>query len=79
MKGFTMLVLTRKAGERLFVVDKLTGAVIELQVNRIGGLGVRLGITASSRFDVVREEILSDEQREDMRRQAAPDAIGAVA
>lgn len=74
-----MLVLTRKVGERLFVVDKLTGAVIELQVNRIGNLGVRLGITASSRFDVVREEILSDEQREDIRQRAAPDVVGAVA
>lgn len=55
-----MLVLSRKIGEKIFIVDTLTGERIEVACLRLGALGVRLGIEASTRFNIVREELTSD-------------------
>jgi carbon storage regulator CsrA len=52
-----MLVLTRKPGERILIEDKLTGEVIRLVQIRVGPNSSRLGIEASDRFNIVREEL----------------------
>lgn len=47
-----MLVLTRKAGERIWIGDDISVTVV-----RITGGGVRLGIEAPHELPVVREEL----------------------
>ena len=47
-----MLVLSRKAGERIWI-----GEDISVTVVRIGGGGVRIGIEAPKELPVVREEL----------------------
>jgi len=53
-----MLVLTRKAGERLLIGDD-----IEITVVRIAGGGVRLGIDAPREMTVYRREVHPQQQR----------------
>lgn len=52
-----MLVLTRKDGERIVITDQETGEEIVLWVARIGCDNVRLGVEASRRFRILREEL----------------------
>lgn len=52
-----MLVLSRKPGERLLI-----GPDIVLTVVRIGPNTVRLGIQAPGELNIVREELLTDEE-----------------
>ena len=55
-----MLVLSRKAGERIWI-----GEDISVTVVRISGGGVRIGIEAPKEMPVVREELkLEMEQKE---------------
>jgi carbon storage regulator CsrA len=63
MKGISMLVLSRKPGERL-VIGEGAGRVV-LQVNRIGGNRVTLGITAHPSIKIVRGELRPDERPRD--------------
>ena len=53
-----MLVLSRKAGERI-----LLGNNIRITVVRISGGGVRLGIEAPPDVSVVREEVIDNSSR----------------
>ena len=65
-----MLVLSRKTGERILIGDKITVTVV-----RIGQGGVRLGIDAPEEFEVVREELKSEDRPK--VKAAAPSRIGA--
>ncbi len=47
-----MLVLSRKAGERIWIGDKISVTIV-----RITGGGVRIGIEAPDELPVVREEL----------------------
>jgi carbon storage regulator len=50
----TMLVLTRKAGERIVIDDSIVVEVLEIQGNR-----VRIGIQAPAGVTILREELLA--------------------
>jgi carbon storage regulator len=52
-----MLVLTRKAGERIVIADQIVIEVVEIMGGR-----VRLGIQAPSDVTVLREELLHREK-----------------
>lgn len=49
-----MLVLTRKAGERIVIADNIIVEVLEIQGNR-----VRIGIQAPHGVTILREELLT--------------------
>jgi carbon storage regulator len=49
-----MLVLTRKAGERIVIADNIVVEVLEVQGNR-----VRIGIQAPQGVTILREELLT--------------------
>jgi carbon storage regulator CsrA len=59
MKGFTMLVLSRKKDEAILI--KVPGyPIIKVAVVRIGPNNCRLGIDADRSISVIREELQSD-------------------
>lgn len=59
-----MLVLSRHVGERITARHRPTGEEIEIIVTRSSGPGcVRLGVTASAAWEIVRTELLD---RDDM-------------
>ena len=62
MKGFEMLVLTRKIGERILIDGN-----IELIVLRVSGAGIRLGFNAPANVAIVRDDA----------RRAVPDCEGS--
>jgi carbon storage regulator len=53
-----VLVLSRKAGERILIGDKITVTVV-----KIGHGGVRIGIEAPAEMAVVRQELADELQR----------------
>ena len=53
-----MLLLTRRPGEEIVVIDKETGEEIVIAVLRLENREVRIGIEASKRFDIFRREVL---------------------
>jgi carbon storage regulator CsrA len=53
-----MLILGRKLGERIRLM--VNGIEIWVEVNRIAANDVRIGITAPSAVEIVREEIIGD-------------------
>jgi carbon storage regulator len=53
-----MLVLTRKAGERIVIGDSIVVEVLEIQANR-----VRIGIQAPSGVTILRQELVLDKDR----------------
>lgn len=55
-KGFTMLVLTRHAGQEILLADGL----IRLTVLSVTGRRVRLGITAPPEMSVRRSELITE-------------------
>jgi carbon storage regulator len=55
--GFTMLVLTRKVGEKIFL-----GSDIVVTVTSISGQQVRLGITAPASVPILRNELVLRDQ-----------------
>jgi carbon storage regulator len=59
--GTTMLVLSRKVGERIKIGDGVTITVV-----RVSGGGVRLGIEAPPEMAVVREELYHELQKSDI-------------
>jgi carbon storage regulator len=63
----TMLVLSRKVGERILIGDHVTVTVV-----RITGGGVRLGIEAPAEMAVIREELQTDLEKQDRPRQSHP-------
>lgn len=56
-----MLALTRRPGEEIVIIDRETGEEIIVAVPSDQKHVVRIGIEASERFDIVREELLEDE------------------
>jgi carbon storage regulator len=52
--GLKMLVLTRKAGERIVIDDSIVVEVLEVQGNR-----VRIGIQAPQGVTILRQELLT--------------------
>jgi carbon storage regulator len=54
----TMLVLSRKAGERIVIADNIILEVLEVQGGRI-----RLGIQAPQGVTILREELLTNPQK----------------
>ena len=53
-----MLVLSRKQNETIQIIDSTTGTVVaEVTVVQIRGTSVRLGLTADTRFRVLRKEL----------------------
>ncbi len=60
-----MLVLSRKAGERILIGNDVTITVI-----RVGPNAVRLGFDAPNSLNIVREELCADVE--------LPDALGPV-
>ena len=72
-----MLVLSRRAGERIQIGDQ-----IEVTVVRIGPGVIRIGIDAPSEMTVVREQIrqsllVTDRQRKTGQTESASDKIAA--
>ncbi len=55
-----MLVLTRKAGERIVIDDSIVVEVLEVQGNR-----VRIGIQAPQGITILRQELLNKSERSD--------------
>ena len=66
----TMLVLSRKVGERILI-----GEGISVTVVRISGGGVRLGIEAPPELPVVREELKGQLDDADVERPATDNSI----
>ena len=64
-----MLVLTRKAGERIVIADDVVVEVLEVQGNR-----VRIGIQAPHGVTILREELLLGKQ-EQPRKTAETTAV----
>lgn len=64
-----MLVLTRKAGERIVIADDVVVEVLEVQGNR-----VRIGIQAPHGVTILREELLTG-KAEQPRKNAAPAVV----
>jgi carbon storage regulator len=65
-----MLVLTRKAGERILIADNIVVEVLEVQGNR-----VRIGIQAPSGITILRQELVTQVKAEP---KAGTAPIGAV-
>ena len=62
-----MLVLTRKAGERIVIADNVIVEVLEVQGNR-----VRIGIQAPQGVTILREELLTGKA---VQPKATPNAV----
>lgn len=63
-----MLVLTRRAHERLFIGDDVVVSVIEVKGGR-----VTLGITAPKDMNIVREEVLDRQLKKELNRPEDPE------
>ena len=59
-----MLVLKRKANEKVIIRDKQTGRVIEVLVVRLLAGGVAIGFDADQSFQIDREELLKEKERQ---------------
>lgn len=66
-----MLTLTRKAGQKIRIGDR-----IEIVVREVRGKQVRLGITAPEGLPVYREELYQQIAKENARAAQAPDLEG---
>lgn len=55
-----MLMLSRKAIERILLIDELTGAKITVAVVEIRPHTARIGIDAPQRFRILREELVEE-------------------
>ena len=53
-----MLLLARRPGEEIVIIDKDTGEEIVIAVLRLENREARIGIEASKRFDIFRREVL---------------------
>ncbi|MGL4549611.1 MAG: carbon storage regulator [Gemmataceae bacterium] len=61
-----MLVLTRKAGERILISDNIVVEVLEVQGNR-----VRIGIQAPPGITILRQELVTQVAKPEARTAAA--------
>ena len=68
-----MLVLTRKAGEKIIIADNITVEVLEIQGNR-----VRIGIQAPQGVTILRQELLDAKMPVEGRPVAASKDLAAV-
>lgn len=59
-----MLVLTRKAGERILISDNIVVEVLEVQGNR-----VRIGIQAPSGITILRQELVAQAAKPEAKAQ----------
>lgn len=59
-----MLTLTRREGESIVIEDRDSGEALQLVVLERDGAQVKLGISASRRFEIWREEVFWRRQRE---------------
>ena len=66
-----MLVLSRKRNQKVILTDKLTGERIVLEQLDIRGDKSRLGITATDRFVIHREEVQEAIDQETADRETA--------
>ena len=66
-----MLVLTRKAGERIVIDDSIVVEVLEVQGNR-----VRIGIQAPQGVTILRQELLTRRQPEAPKTHSGADLAG---
>ncbi|MBU6175129.1 MAG: carbon storage regulator CsrA [Planctomycetes bacterium] len=57
-----MLVLTRKAGERILIANNIVVEVLEVQGNR-----VRIGIQAPSNVSILRQELVAQVAKPDAK------------
>jgi carbon storage regulator len=57
-KDSTMLVLTRKRGEKVLIGDNITVTVTEICADRI-----RIGIDAPRDIDIVRDELVNETRK----------------
>jgi carbon storage regulator len=62
-----MLVLTRRIGERVVIDDQIVIEVLQVKGNRI-----RLGIQAPSGYSILREELVSQPNKEESREPELP-------
>lgn len=65
-----MLIITRKAGEKIMLGDDVTVEIIE-----VSGSSVRIGIAAPRSLPVYREEIWDAVKRENAASAASADAV----
>ena len=68
-----MLVLTRKAGERIVIDDSIVVEVLEIQGNR-----VRIGIQAPSGVTILRQELITGKANAPAQAGQAPGELAAV-
>jgi carbon storage regulator len=68
-----MLVLTRKAGERIVIDNSIVVEVLEIQGNR-----VRIGIQAPSGVTILREELITGKTGAGARAGRAPGELTGV-
>jgi carbon storage regulator len=68
-----MLVLTRKAGERIVIDDSIVVEVLEIQGNR-----VRIGIQAPSGVTILREELITGKTSAPAQAGRTPDNLAGV-
>ena len=52
-----MLVLSRKPGQRIYLIHKETGERIEIMLARLGPEAARIGIHADRDWVILREEV----------------------
>jgi carbon storage regulator len=57
-----MLVLTRKLNERIFIGDDIVLKIVEIDRNKI-----KVGITAPSEVEIIREDLLVEQHPDDPR------------
>ncbi len=62
-----MLVLSRKQGEVLRITDTQTGEIIRLAVIEFKPGKVKIGTEASSRFKILREELIQSSPEENAK------------
>lgn len=68
-----MLVLTRKAGEKIIISDNITVEVLEIQGNR-----VRIGIQAPQGVTILRQELLLAKASAPQAAPTEPKDVAAV-
>lgn len=59
-----MLVLSRKPGQRVFLVHKETRERIEIMLVRLGPKSARIGVEADQEWVIVREEVPLNESEQ---------------
>jgi carbon storage regulator len=57
MEGLTMLVLSRKVGEKIVIADNIVVTVLS-----VNGQRIRLGIDAPLGIDIKRQELIEDRE-----------------